>query len=74
MKFDVYGKPSGVLIDQNIATLMLPMIIVGAMIGVQLQPIIPEPLIVLQIVLVLGFITITTTMKYCAIRKAESSL
>ena len=33
-KTDVQGNPSGVIIDYNIASLMLPMIIVGAMIGV----------------------------------------
>ena len=34
LKTNCEGKPSGVLIDYNIATLMLPMIIVGAMCGV----------------------------------------
>jgi uncharacterized membrane protein YfcA len=73
LKTDEEGKPSGVLVDYNIATLMLPMIVVGAACGVAVNMLLPEPLIVVLIVLVLGYITVTTILKFLSIKKAESN-
>jgi uncharacterized membrane protein YfcA len=73
LKTNEEGKPSGVLVDYNIATLMLPMIVVGAACGVAINILLPEPLIVLFIVIVLGYVTITTVIKLLKIMKVENA-
>lgn len=72
LKIDTKGKPFGVLVDYNIATLMLPMTIVGAAGGVAVNALLPEVLIVILLVILLAYITITTGIKLCQIRKEEA--
>lgn len=71
LKLDTNGDKTGILVDHNIPTLMMPMIVVGAAVGATLNLIMPEPVIAVGIFLVLSFVSVTTTIKWWTIRQAE---
>ena len=59
------------LVDYNIASLMLPMIVVGATIGVMLNKILPIIVVTIILTLLLLFVTYTTLRKYISIKADE---
>jgi uncharacterized membrane protein YfcA len=61
-----------VLIDYNYTTLMLPIVEIGATIGVIVNALIPEVIIIGLLTLVLGFVSVTTTIKYISILRKEN--
>ena len=61
-----------VLIDYNYTTLMLPMVEIGATVGVIVNVLIPEIIIVGLLTVVLGFVSVTTTLKYIEIVRKEN--
>lgn len=61
----------GVLVDYNIASLMLPMITVGATIGVMLNKILPGVVCASLLTVVLIIFTVTTVQKLMRINRDE---
>ena len=59
-----YKNGKGVLVDYNIASLMLPMIVVGATIGVMLNKILPIIVVTIILTILLLFVSYTTLRKY----------
>lgn len=64
---------AGVLVDYNVATLMLPMIIVGAALGVVVNEVLNKLVITIIYTAVLAFVFVTTTLKFLNARKAETA-
>jgi len=62
-----------VLIDYNYTTLMIPMIEIGATLGVFINIILPEVVIVVLLTCVLGFVVVTSFVKFILIRKSENA-
>ena len=61
----------GVLVDYNIASLMLPMIVVGATTGVMVNKILPPIIVAIVFTILLVFFTITTFRKLLKLIAAE---
>ena len=59
------------LVDYNIASLMLPMIVVGATIGVMVNKILPMIVVTITLTLLLLFVSYTTLRKFMKIRADE---
>ena len=51
------------LVDYNIASLMLPMIVVGATTGVMINKILPQIIVAIIFTILLTYFTITTFLK-----------
>ena len=66
-----YKNGKGVLVDYNIASLMLPMIVVGATIGVMLNKILPIIVVTIILTILLLFVSYTTLRKYMSIKADE---
>ena len=66
-----YKGTHGVLVDYNVASLMLPMITVGATVGQILNKILPSVVIAIMLTLLLLFVSYTTMKKLCRIVTAE---
>ena len=66
-----YKNGKGVLVDYNIASLMLPMIVVGATIGVMLNKILPIIVVTIILTILLLFVSYTTLRKYMQIKADE---
>lgn len=64
---------TGVLIDYNVATMMLPMIIVGAALGVMVNEILHELVMNIIYTVVLALIFITILHKFIKARQAETA-
>ena len=62
---------TGVLVDYNIASLMLPMIVVGATTGVMLNKILPPIVVSVIFTILLVYFNITTLLKLLKIIKDE---
>jgi uncharacterized membrane protein YfcA len=62
---------TGVLVDYNVASLMLPMIILGASIGVMLNKIIPAFLISILFTVLILLVSYVMLKKVIAIVRAE---
>jgi uncharacterized membrane protein YfcA len=62
---------TGVLVDYNIASLMLPMIVVGATTGVMLNKILPPVIVSVVFTLLMVFFSVTTTRKLLKIQADE---
>ena len=62
-----HGK--GVLVDYNIASMMLPMIVFGASLGVMVNKIVPSVVIVVALFSMLAIMTITTFRKLRRIQR-----
>lgn len=58
-----YKDGKGVLVDYNVASLMLPVIIIGASLGVMLNKIFPSLVIAIFLVVCLIFVSYTTLRK-----------
>lgn len=61
----------GVLVDYNVAAIMLPMAVVGASVGVIVNIILPEPLIILILCLLISVVSFITSKKWCRIVDEE---
>ena len=59
------------LVDYNIASLMLPMIVVGATVGVMLNTILPDIVVVVLLTILLVFMSLTTKRKLNKIKAKE---
>ena len=59
------------LVDYNVASLMLPMIVLGASIGVMLNKILPSYIIASLLTLLLCYVSFTTLKKIMAIMRME---
>ena len=66
-----YKGTHGVLVDYNVASLMLPMITIGATVGQMLNKILPSVVIAIMLTLLLVFVSYTTLKKLCRIVSAE---
>ena len=66
-----YKNGTGVLVDYNVASLMLPMIIVGASVGVLLNKMFPAITIPIVLAVLMMFVSFTTMKKLCNIIAAE---
>ena len=66
-----YKDGKGVLVDYNIASLMLPMIVVGATIGVMLNKILPMIVVTITLTLLLLIVSYTTLRKFMKIKADE---
>ena len=62
---------TGVLVDYNVASLMLPMIVVGATTGVMLNQILPPILVSIIFTILVVFFNITTFRKLLKIQADE---
>ena len=62
----------GVLVDYNIASLMLPMIVVGATTGVMLNKILPPIVVAIIFTILLVYFTVKTFLKLLNINKVEA--
>lgn len=62
---------TGVLVDYNIASLMLPMIVVGATTGVMLNKILPPVIVSVVFTLLMVFFSVTTMRKLLKIQADE---
>jgi uncharacterized membrane protein YfcA len=60
-----------VLVDYNVAAIMLPMAVVGASVGVIVNIILPELVIIIILCLLLSYVSITTGKKWCKIIDEE---
>jgi uncharacterized membrane protein YfcA len=63
-KKDTDGKPAGLLLDYNIAIIMMPMGIVGSAIGAIVPIVLPEPLIIAGLTISLAYVAVITIQKY----------
>lgn len=61
----------GVLVDYNVASLMLPMIVLGASIGVMLNKILPSYIIASLLTILLIYVCFTTFKKIMTIVRME---
>ena len=61
----------GVLVDYNVAAIMLPMAVVGASVGVIVNIILPDLVIIIILCLLLSFMSFTTGKKWCKIIDEE---
>lgn len=66
-----YKNGTGVLVDYNVASLMLPMIIVGASVGVLLNKMFPAMVIAIVLAVLMLFVAYTTLRKLCKIIASE---
>ena len=66
-----YKNGRGVLVDYNVASLMLPIITVGATVGVILNAILPSIIIAVLLTLLLIFVGFTTLRKLLKIIRSE---
>ena len=62
---------SGVLVDYNIASIMLPMIVVGATLGVMVNIILPSVVVAIVLTILLVIVSYTTFRKLLQIQGAE---
>jgi uncharacterized membrane protein YfcA len=65
-------EPSGTLIDYNMATLMLPMIVIGASVGVMANTVLPSLAVAAVLFLVMAFISYVTVKKWIRIVNEEA--
>ena len=65
---------SGILIDYNVCTLMLPSAIVGASIGSIVNQMMPDPIILAFFILATAAMVYQALKKYCNLRKSERNL
>ena len=61
----------GVMVEYNMAALMLPPIVVGASTGVKMHIVLPEVIIVIILCVLLLFLSFTTGKKWCKIIAEE---
>ena len=66
-----YKNGKGVLVDYNIASLMLPMIVVGATVGVMVNKILPMIVVTITLTLLLLLVSYTTLRKLLTIQADE---
>jgi uncharacterized membrane protein YfcA len=61
LKKNLEGKPSGLVLDYNIAVVAIPMGVVGSAIGAIIPQVVPEPVIIgILTLLLIGVIVITS--------------
>jgi uncharacterized membrane protein YfcA len=72
LKVDLDNKPCGLLIEYNLAIVMLPMGVIGSAIGAIIPAVLPEPILIAVLTLTLVYVTVITTQKLIQMRRAES--
>ena len=58
-----YKEGKGILVDYNIASIVLPMIVTGATIGVMINQILPSIVVAVILTIILTFFSWKTLMK-----------
>lgn len=72
LKTDLDGKPCGLLIEYNLAIVMLPMGVIGSAVGAMIPVVLPEPYLIAVLTLALVFVTVLTAYKLILMRRKES--
>ena len=73
IKFDTKGRPTGVLVDYGVTLVIIPMLIVGQLVGGIVKYLLPEPIIIAGQTVCLIFIFISTSINLFKMIRIEKS-
>jgi uncharacterized membrane protein YfcA len=71
LKFDTHGNHTGTLVDYKLTQIMLPMVLLGVVIGTVLVFVLPEIIITSLITVVLQYIWFSVLQRSQALRQNE---
>jgi len=74
LKKDTDGNPTGVLVDYNIAILMLPVITLGVTAGAILNTIMPDVVILALLIILLSGVVTMNGISIIKMRKSENAM